>query len=260
MAITLPIRSPRLVGALLTLTAVTGLIDAVSYLRMGHVFVANMTGNVVFLGFALQTNAGLSIPASTLGIGGFLVGAAAGGRLGRHLDGRPRHWLRIVFTVQAGVLAAVTVLGGAGVLGYTGHRALVTTSVLAAAFGLQNATVRRLGAADLTTTVLTLGLTGLAADSRLAGGPGARAPRRLGSVLAMLAGAATGAVLLQVTGPTTVIALATVLVVVVGALLTTAGRPVRSASGRGTSAPSRPCRRGSPRRGPRGGARPAARR
>jgi uncharacterized membrane protein YoaK (UPF0700 family) len=260
MAIDLPIRSPRLVGALLTLTAVTGLIDAVSYLRMGHVFVANMTGNVVFLGFALQTNAGLSIPASAVGIGGFLVGAVAGGRLGHHLDGRPRHWLRIVFAVQAGILVAVTVLGGVGVLRYTGDRALVTTAVLAAAFGLQNATVRRLGAADLTTTVLTLGLTGLAADSRLAGGPGARPHRRLGSVLAMLAGAATGAVLLQVTSPTTVIALATGLVVVVGALLTTADRPVRSASGRGTSAPRWPCRRGLRGRGPRVGARPAARR
>jgi len=220
MTIDLKIGSRRLVGALLTLTAVTGLIDAVSYLRMGHVFVANMTGNVVFLGFSLQTDAGLSIPASAVGIGGFLVGALAGGRLGRRLDGRPWHWLRTVFAVQAVVLAAVTVLGGLGVLSYTGHRALVTIAVLAATFGLQNATVRRLGAADLTTTVLTLGLTGLAADSRLAGGPGGRPHRRLGSVLAMLAGAAAGTVLLQITNPTTVIALATVLVVVVGALLT----------------------------------------
>ena len=221
MTTDLTIGSRRLVGALLTLTAVTGLIDAVSYLRMGHVFVANMTGNVVFLGFSLQTDAGLSIPASVVGIGGFLVGALAGGRLGRRLDGRPRHWLRIVFGVQVIVLAAVTVLGGLGVLSYTGQRALVTIAVLAATFGLQNATVRRLGAADLTTTVLTLGLTGLAADSRLAGGPGGRPHRRLGSVLAMLAGAATGTVLLQITNPTTVIALATVLVVVVGVLLTT---------------------------------------
>lgn len=38
---------------LLALTAVTGLVDAVSILRLGRVFVANMTGNVVFTGFAL---------------------------------------------------------------------------------------------------------------------------------------------------------------------------------------------------------------
>jgi hypothetical protein len=29
---------------LLALTAVTGLVDAASYLKLGHVFVANMTG------------------------------------------------------------------------------------------------------------------------------------------------------------------------------------------------------------------------
>jgi uncharacterized membrane protein YoaK (UPF0700 family) len=38
---------------LVCLTVVTGLVDAFSYLSLGHVFVANMTGNVVFLGFAL---------------------------------------------------------------------------------------------------------------------------------------------------------------------------------------------------------------
>src|SRR5437867_4505398 len=38
---------------LLRLTVVTGLVDAFSYLVLGRVFVANMTGNVVFLGFAL---------------------------------------------------------------------------------------------------------------------------------------------------------------------------------------------------------------
>jgi len=38
---------------LVAMTAVTGLVDAFSYLVLGHVFVANMTGNVVFLAFAL---------------------------------------------------------------------------------------------------------------------------------------------------------------------------------------------------------------
>ncbi len=33
-------------------TVTTGLIDAISYLGLGHVFTANMTGNVVFLAFA----------------------------------------------------------------------------------------------------------------------------------------------------------------------------------------------------------------
>jgi uncharacterized membrane protein YoaK (UPF0700 family) len=219
MATDLPIGRRRLVAALLILTAVTGLIDAVSYLRMGHVFVANMTGNVVFVGFSLQPGSGLSLAASAVAIGGFLAGAFAGGRLGVYLADRLPVWLRTAFTVQAAVLALVALLGGLGVLTYTGHRALLTTAVLAASFGLQNATVRRLAAPDLTTTVLTLTLVGLAADSHLAGGAGARPHRRLGSVLAMLAGAATGALLLRITSPTLVIALAAALVIVATTVL-----------------------------------------
>jgi uncharacterized membrane protein YoaK (UPF0700 family) len=220
MAVDLPISRRRLVAAMLVLTAVTGLIDAVSYLRMGHVFVANMTGNVVFLGFALQPDSGLSLPASAVAIGGFLCGAVVGGRIAAHLAGRPQTWLRTAFAVQACLLVVVALLGGIGALVYTGHAALVTIAVLAIGFGLQNTTVRRLAVPDLTTTVLTLGLTGLAADSHLAGGPGARPHRRLGSVLAMLAGAAAGTLLLLVATPTVVIACAAALVIIATTLLT----------------------------------------
>jgi len=66
---------------LLVLTMITGLVDAVSYLELGHVFVANMTGNIVFLGFAAAGAPGLSVPASLAAIGAFLAGALAGGRL-----------------------------------------------------------------------------------------------------------------------------------------------------------------------------------
>src|ERR1700676_1971386 len=70
---------------LLVLTMITGLVDAVSYLKLGHVFVANMTGNVVFLGFAVAGAQEFSIPASLLAIVGFLAGALVGGRLGASL-------------------------------------------------------------------------------------------------------------------------------------------------------------------------------
>ena len=105
-------------------------------------------------------------------------------------------------------------LTGTGVLPFAGDGRLATIAILAAALGVQNSTVRHLGAADLTTTVLTLTLTGLTADSALAGGPGARPHRRLGSVAAMLAGALAGAGILQ-WSPTAVIALAAVLVAAV---------------------------------------------
>ncbi|MFF7633211.1 DUF1275 family protein [Kitasatospora sp. NPDC008050] len=68
-------------------------------------------------------------------------------------------------------------------------------ALLAVAMGLRNGTVRKLGVPDLTTTVLTLTLTGIAADSSLAGGANPRLGGRLYAVLAMLAGAAPGAAL-----------------------------------------------------------------
>ena len=66
---------------LLALTATTGFVDAVSYLALGHVFTANMTGNVVFLGFAVAKVPELSIARSGAALGAFVIGAALGGRL-----------------------------------------------------------------------------------------------------------------------------------------------------------------------------------
>ena len=76
----------------------------------------------------------------------------------------------------------------------------VLIALTAVAMGIRNATARRLAVPDLTTTVLTLTLTGLGADSSLAGGSNPRLGRRLGSVLTMLAGAAAGALLVLATG------------------------------------------------------------
>ena len=223
MAISSPLSSRQTVAALLTLTAVTGLVDAVSYLRLGRVFVANMTGNVVFLGFSADSHSGLSPAASVIAIAGFLLGALAGGRAAHALAARPGHWLASAFAGEAVILGVAATLTGTGVLPFAGTGRFATIAVLAMALGVQNSTVRHLGAADLTTTVLTLTLTGVAADSALAGGPGARPHRRLGSVAAMLAGAAAGAGILQWSA-TAVIAVAAALVAVVaGAFL--AARP-----------------------------------
>ena len=65
---------------LVGLTVVTGLVDAFSYLSLGHVFVANMTGNVVFLGFGLAGVGEISIVASLLAVLAFVLGATVGGR------------------------------------------------------------------------------------------------------------------------------------------------------------------------------------
>jgi uncharacterized membrane protein YoaK (UPF0700 family) len=67
--------------ALLGMTAVTGLVDAVSFLSLGHVFTANMTGNIVLLAFASTSVPQVSLARSITALLGFLAGAAAGGRI-----------------------------------------------------------------------------------------------------------------------------------------------------------------------------------
>jgi uncharacterized membrane protein YoaK (UPF0700 family) len=193
----LPGRHGPLPSLLISMTLVTGLVDAFSYLVLGHVFVANMTGNVVFLGFALAGAPGFSIAASLAAIAAFAVGALLGGRLAaRHRAHRGRLHSSAA-TAQAALLAAAVILavagGGSPAAGYR----YVLIAALGIAMGIQNAAARAIAVPDLTTTVLTLTLTGIAADSSHAGGSGSKAGRRLVPVVTMLAGALLGAVLIR---------------------------------------------------------------
>jgi uncharacterized membrane protein YoaK (UPF0700 family) len=180
---------------LVGLTIVTGLVDAFSYLALGRVFVANMTGNVVFLGFALAGASGFSIPASLAALASFVIGAFGGGKIASRFGDHRGRLLACAGAFEIGFFSLAVVL--AAVCGDpvpAGYRyALIV--VLGTAMGIQNAAVRGLGVPDLTTTVLTLTITGIAADSRLVGGSGSVAGRRVVAVGAMLLGALVGAVL-----------------------------------------------------------------
>ena len=153
---------PLLVG----MTVITGVVDAFSYLVLGHVFVANMTGNVVFLGFALAGVGGFSVVTSVVAVGAFVVGAAGGGLLRSRLGTRVERQLAAATGIQL-LLMGVALLLSAVVAGSV-HGALRDglVAILAAALGIQNATARGLAVPDLTTTVLTLTITGIAADAR----------------------------------------------------------------------------------------------
>jgi uncharacterized membrane protein YoaK (UPF0700 family) len=193
-------RDNPLVFALVALTFTTGLIDAASYIGLGRVFVANMTGNVVFLGFAAAGVPGLSVTRSLLSLLGFLLGATAGGKLQTVLaEHNRRKWLLSVGIVETLLIfaAAIASLGFDTAAGTPVGRLYAMIMLAAIAMGLRNATVRRLSVPDLTTTVVTLTLTGLAADSPLAGGDSPRAVRRVVSIVALFGGAATGAFLLR---------------------------------------------------------------
>ncbi|UYY77176.1 YoaK family protein [Sphingomonas sp. R1] len=185
---------------LLLLSVTTGLVDAVSVLGLGKVFTANMTGNIVFLGFAAAGTPGFTIAPYIVALTSFLVGALVAGKVGAHLAGQPlRRWLVLAAVTEAvlfGIAAGVAAWAGAmGILPETCVFAIIALTAIA--MGFRNATIRQLKVPDLTTTVLTLTLTGIAADSHFAGGRNPNIGRRLAAVMAILFGAFLGAVLVN---------------------------------------------------------------
>jgi uncharacterized membrane protein YoaK (UPF0700 family) len=213
------VRDPKhgpLPALLVLLTAVTGIVDAVSILSLGRVFVANMTGNVVFVGFALAGAPGFSLSASLSALAGFLAGAFLAGRLvARKLLRRNLFALSSVTELALFVVALLLLTADHGRPNHV-VRAVVA-AVLAIALGLQNGAVRHLAVPDLTTTVLTMTLTGLAADSTGQSVIG----RRVLAVAAMFLGGLGGALLVLHDGPQWAMAVAVGLTVLVagGALL-----------------------------------------
>ena len=192
---------PALVVTLAALTVVSGFIDAVSFLGLGHVFTANMTGNVLLIGFAAAGAAGFSLTASLCALGAFLFGAVAGGRLA--LRFRPlRNLLLVAMVIEATcTTAAATVAGTVPAVG-SGWPRYTVIALLAGGVGLRNSAVRRMGVPDMSTTVLTTTLTGLASRSRLAGGTNPHARLGTTSVVCLFGGALVGAVLVLHAGAT----------------------------------------------------------
>lgn len=192
MAIASPVTQRSTVVALLLLTCATGIVDAVSVLVLGHVFVANMTGNVIFLGFWFVPGSGVDVTGALVAFIGFVLGTVVGGRLRRHLDSHVRNWLVTALGVEVVLLTVLSILAGTGVLDYHDNRKFMLI-VLAMTFGIQNATARQFGIQELSTTVLTQTIVGIGFDSRLAGGTGHREKLRYSVVLTMCGGAVFGA-------------------------------------------------------------------
>ncbi len=187
-----------LTRALLALTFTTGLVDGVSYLGLGHVFTANMTGNIVLLGFGLVGGYHLPVLAPIVSLLSFLVGSGFGGVLAKRHSARHHVHAGWALAIETGLLSLTTVFAGLRTP-HTGQlAAYVVIALLALAMGVRNATIRKIAVPDLTTTVLTMTLTGLAADSKLAGGDGKGSLRRVAAVAMMLLGALTGALELKV--------------------------------------------------------------
>jgi uncharacterized membrane protein YoaK (UPF0700 family) len=210
---------------LLTLTFSTGLVDAASYLRLGHVFAANMTGNIVLLGFGIAGAGGLPVVAPVVSLVAFLFGARLGIRLGPRKAGGGAGALPAALGFEAGMLVAATVMAVVVSVRAGAFSGDVVIALLALGMGARNAAVRSLGVPDLTTTVLTMTLTALAAELPSRGSRGTGTTRRLAAVTSMLVGALVGA-LLQKTSLALVLGVATaVALLTLGACRTKALSP-----------------------------------
>src|SRR5207245_179973 len=144
---------------------------------------------------ALAGASGFSLSASLVALSAFCLGAVWGGRLGTHLGPHRIRLLAAAGVVEAVLVAASVVVAATAGASGSGAPRYVLIVLLGLTMGGQNAVARRLAVRDLTTTVLTLTITGIFADSRLAGGPSSKVGRRLLSPLALFAGGLAGALL-----------------------------------------------------------------
>jgi uncharacterized membrane protein YoaK (UPF0700 family) len=219
-----PLHGP-LPALLLLLTFGTGLIDAISILGLGRVFIANMTGNVVFIGFALAGAPGFSLWGSVIALAGFLLGASVGGIVISRFGAHRGRMFRNALIVQLALFVVALVLSLTTSTPLPTAAELVIVATGSVALGIQNAVVRHLAVPDMTTTVLTMTLTGIGSDLRKK--DLATAGRRLIAVLAMLIGAGIGAVLVLRLGVSAGIVAVTILLAValVGAAIASRGTP-----------------------------------
>ena len=206
----------ELLGPLMLLTTTTGVVDAISFVGLGHVFTANMTGNVVFIGFALGGAHELSIQRSLAALGAFATGAMVAGYVtNRGAIRTPQRQLAFGAGTEAALLltSAIIAVGQSPPLSSSSAYALIVLTALA--MGVRNAVIRKLAVADVTTTVLTLTITGLVGDAPFVGGHGTRSGRKALSILLMFAGALIGTVLLLNWGFMIPLALSALLALVV---------------------------------------------
>ncbi|MCK9902606.1 DUF1275 domain-containing protein [Frankia sp. Cpl3] len=198
----------RITTLLLTMTALTGLIDSMTFLGLGEVFVANMTGNVAVLGFSLAGASGISGVLSLDALLCFVAGALVGGRIGTRFDHHARLWLGTVTLVQAVLVATALIFaafplseelqvavdaGGRLIKTHSSPADYMLVSMLAFGMGLQHATAQRLARPEIPTNVLTTTITTFAIQTRLGGGRGSRGLRQLAGPALLLGSAAVGA-------------------------------------------------------------------
>lgn len=183
--------------ALLALTFVTGIVDAVTFLGLGQVFAAMQTGNVIFLGFGIAGTAGSPVADPIVGLAAFIAGSAvAAAVLSRRRQRRPD--LGLAMAIEVLLLSAVATATAISEPTKGTLFALTLIAALSLAMGLRNTLARQLGGANLATTVLNLTLTAVSSPSSMNLASSSDLALRGSALLAILAGALSGALLLKV--------------------------------------------------------------
>jgi len=205
-----------LTGVLLTMILLTGIVDAISYLALGRVFVANMTGNVIFIGFALAGEKSLSVSSALVALSAFFVGAVLSGRFYNYINSDRLRLLGIGLTAQAllfTLVLCILVFSNGSAVWQMGSAAL-----LAIAMAFQNTLARRIAMPGLATTVvLTSTLTDLGAD--IGAGKSLQQRRRLLAIVIMCLGACVGGIFVLYVSVVAALVLTLGLVIVLLALL-----------------------------------------
>jgi uncharacterized membrane protein YoaK (UPF0700 family) len=189
-------RPPHLYGIYL-ITCICGVVDAASFLGLGHTFVELMTGNLVLLSFELGLRLhgqDVAITSYVVALTTFGLGAIAGGLFGRVWS--PYRDRQVGFVVEWACLFAAVLTTLELHPQTQGWERIVVIGVLAFGMGIQNAMLRRWGVPNIATNVMTLTITSLIADSPLAGGDNKHGGRRALSIGLFALGAFVGAFLL----------------------------------------------------------------
>jgi uncharacterized membrane protein YoaK (UPF0700 family) len=151
---------------LLLLACAAGAADAVSYMELGRVFTANMTGNTVLLALALVQAESQATLRSVLALAGFLVGGALGAWIVERGEsgGIWPPTVTVALTLEWIILTAFAVdwlfvSGGTPIP--SARAGLIALSALA--MGVQSAAARRIDVSGIATTYITGTLTNLVA-------------------------------------------------------------------------------------------------
>jgi uncharacterized membrane protein YoaK (UPF0700 family) len=186
-----------LTRALLVLTFVTGIVDAVTFVGLGQVFAAMQTGNVIFLGLGIGGSAGAPLLMPLVALLAFLAGGLGAAALSAGTAPGEAPNLGPALVLEIGLLAGAAAFAALTDPAPRDGAAYVLVALLSLTMGLRNTIARRAGGPDLATTVLNLTLVAFTAVAPAGHAPDGALARRGAAFAAILAGAVTGALLLR---------------------------------------------------------------